>query len=80
MGSGSAEQRRRVPPRRNDTTSRNEAFHGPGAAPHAGGIRMTLDSVLTLFRWNRVASVLLAIFIVVSAAEIIVTQVRRLVI
>ena len=43
----------------------------------AGGIGMVLDSALNLFQWNRVAMVLLAIFAVVIAAEIVVTQVRR---
>jgi phosphonate transport system permease protein len=46
----------------------------------AGGIGMVLDSALNLFQWNRVAMVLLAIFVVVIAAEIVVTQVRRRVI
>ena len=46
----------------------------------AGGIGMVLDSALNLFQWNRVAMVLLAIFAVVIAAEIVVTQVRRRVI
>src|SRR4029450_8994134 len=46
----------------------------------AGGIGMVLDSALNLFQWTRVAMVLLAIFVVVIAAEIIVTQVRRRVI
>jgi len=43
----------------------------------AGGIGMTLDSALNLFQWNRVAVILLAIFVVVILAEIVVTQVRR---
>jgi phosphonate transport system permease protein len=46
----------------------------------AGGIGMVLDSALNLFQWNRVAMVLLAIFVVVIAAEVVVTQVRRRVI
>ncbi len=46
----------------------------------AGGIGMVLDSALNLFQWNRVATVLLAIFVVVIAAEVVVTQVRRRVI
>ena len=46
----------------------------------AGGIGMVLDSALNLFQWNRVAMVLLAIFAVVIAAEVVVTQVRRRVI
>ncbi|MFO1198346.1 MAG: phosphonate ABC transporter, permease protein PhnE [Burkholderiaceae bacterium] len=43
----------------------------------AGGIGMTLDSAMNLFQWNRVAMVLFAIFAVVIAAEVVVTQVRR---
>ncbi len=43
----------------------------------AGGIGMALDSALNLFQWNRVAVILLAIFVVVILAEIVVTQVRR---
>ena len=46
----------------------------------AGGIGMVLDSALNLFQWPRVAVVLVAIFAVVVAAEIVVTQVRRRVI
>lgn len=38
---------------------------------------MTLDSAMNLFQWNRVATVLFAIFVVVIAAEVVVTQVRR---
>ena len=40
-----------------------------------GGIGMVLDSALNLFQWPRVAVILAAIFGVVIAAEIIVTQV-----
>src|SRR6266404_4985526 len=43
----------------------------------AGGIGMILDSALNLFKWNRVATILLAIFVVVILAEIVVTFVRR---
>jgi phosphonate transport system permease protein len=42
----------------------------------AGGIGMVLDTALNLFQWNRVAAVLLAIFIVVIVAEIVVTRIR----
>ena len=38
---------------------------------------MILDSALNLFQWSRVASILLAIFMVVILAEIGVTFVRR---
>jgi phosphonate transport system permease protein len=43
----------------------------------AGGIGMTLDSALNLFQWNRVATILLAIFVVVILAEVVVTFVRK---
>jgi len=43
----------------------------------AGGIGMALDSALNLFQWNRVAVILLAIFAVVIAAEIVVTVARK---
>jgi phosphonate transport system permease protein len=43
----------------------------------AGGIGMTLDSAMNLFQWNRVATILLAIFAVVIAAEVVVTIVRK---
>ena len=43
----------------------------------AGGIGMTLDSALNLFQWDRVALILVAMFAVVIAAEIGVTQVRK---
>lgn len=43
----------------------------------AGGIGMILDSALNLFQWNRVATILGAIFAVVILAEIVVTFVRR---
>jgi len=38
---------------------------------------MALDSALNLFQWNRVAVILLAIFAVVIAAEIVVTVARK---
>ena len=43
----------------------------------AGGIGMALDSALNLFQWDRVAVILLAIFAVVIAAEIVVTVARK---
>jgi len=43
----------------------------------AGGIGMTLDAALNLFQWQRVATILLAIFVVVIVAEILVTVVRK---
>jgi phosphonate transport system permease protein len=46
----------------------------------AGGIGMALDSAMNLFQWDRVAVVLIAIFVVVVVAEIVVTQTRKRVI
>ena len=43
----------------------------------AGGIGMALDTAMNLFQWERVATVLVAIFTVVVLAEVIVTQVRK---
>jgi len=43
----------------------------------AGGIGMALDAALNLFQWDRVALILAAMFAVVIAAEIVVTQVRK---
>ena len=43
----------------------------------AGGIGMTLDSAMNLFQWNRVATILIAIFAVVILAEVVVTVVRK---
>jgi phosphonate transport system permease protein len=43
----------------------------------AGGIGMTLDSAMNLFQWNRVATILLAIFVIVVLAEIVVTFIRK---
>ena len=42
----------------------------------AGGIGVALDTALNLLYWDQVAVVLIAIFIVVILAEIIVTTVR----
>lgn len=42
----------------------------------AGGIGMVLDTAMNLFQWNRVATVLLAVFAVVVIAEVAVTQLR----
>ncbi len=43
----------------------------------AGGIGMALDTALNLFQWDRVATVLVAIFAVVVIAEIGVSALRR---
>jgi len=43
----------------------------------AGGIGMALDTALNLFQWDRVATVLLAIFVVVIATEVVVPGIRR---
>ena len=43
----------------------------------AGGIGMALDTALNLFQWERVAMLLVAIFVVVIIAELAVTQVRK---
>jgi len=43
----------------------------------AGGIGVALNTAMNLFQWDRVATVLLAIFAVVIAAEVIVTQIRK---
>lgn len=43
----------------------------------AGGIGMALDTAMNLFQWDRVATILLAVFAVVVAAEVVVTQVRK---
>ena len=42
----------------------------------AGGIGVALNTAMNLFQWDRVAVVLLAIFVVVIVAEIVVTWVR----
>lgn len=46
----------------------------------AGGIGMALDTALNLFQWDRVALILVAILVIVIAAELVVTQVRKRVI
>lgn len=43
----------------------------------AGGVGMALDTALNLFHWDRVAMVLVSIFAIVIAAEIVVSAVRR---
>ncbi len=43
----------------------------------AGGIGMIIDTSLNTFRWDRVAMALIAILLVVVAAEILVTYVRK---
>ena len=43
----------------------------------AGGIGMALDAALNLFQWDRVALILVAMFVVVICAEVGVTQVRK---
>ena len=43
----------------------------------AGGIGMALDSAINLFQWDRVALILITIFVVVVIAEVVVTQIRK---
>ncbi|BBD08204.1 phosphonate ABC transporter, permease protein PhnE [Desulfovibrio ferrophilus] len=43
----------------------------------AGGIGVALDTALNLFRWDEVSLILLCIFAVVIAAEILVTKIRE---
>lgn len=43
----------------------------------AGGIGLVLDSAMNFFQWQRVTTILLAIFVVVILAEILVTQIRK---
>ena len=43
----------------------------------AGGIGMALNSAIDVFEWDRVALVLVVIFVVVLAAEIVATQLRK---
>jgi phosphonate transport system permease protein len=43
----------------------------------AGGIGVALNTAMNLFQWDRVATVLLAIFTVVIVAEVVVTQIRK---
>lgn len=43
----------------------------------AGGIGVVLNTAIDLFHWNRVALVLVTIFAVVAAAELVVLQIRK---
>ncbi|WP_198376717.1 phosphonate ABC transporter, permease protein PhnE [Neoroseomonas rubea] len=43
----------------------------------AGGIGVALDDAINFFQWDKVATILLAILVVVILAEIVVTRVRR---
>ncbi len=43
----------------------------------AGGIGMAMDTAMNLFRWDQVAVVLTAVFVVVILAEIAVTVIRK---
>ncbi len=43
----------------------------------AGGVGMVLDTSLNLFFWERVSVILLAIFVVVILAELLVTYIRK---
>lgn len=43
----------------------------------AGGIGVALDTALNLFRWHQVAMILVCIFTVVIAAEVLVTKIRQ---
>ncbi|MFZ9298555.1 MAG: PhnE/PtxC family ABC transporter permease, partial [Hylemonella sp.] len=43
----------------------------------AGGIGMALDTAMNLFQWDRVSLILVAIFVIVLAAEVVVTQLRK---
>ena len=43
----------------------------------AGGIGMALDTAINLFQWDRVALILVTVFVVVVLAEIVVTQIRK---
>lgn len=43
----------------------------------AGGIGMALDTALNLFQWERVALILIAIFVIVVVAEVVVSAVRK---
>jgi len=43
----------------------------------AGGIGVVLNTSIDLFQWNRVALVLVATFVVVAVAELVVLQIRR---
>jgi phosphonate transport system permease protein len=43
----------------------------------AGGIGVALDSAMNRFHWHRVAVILIAIFVVVILAEVLVTAIRK---
>jgi phosphonate transport system permease protein len=43
----------------------------------AGGIGMAMDSAMNLFQWDRVALMMVAIFVIVIVAEIVVTAIRK---
>jgi len=43
----------------------------------AGGVGMALDTALNLFQWERAATILAAIFVVVLVAEVATTQLRK---
>jgi phosphonate transport system permease protein len=43
----------------------------------AGGIGMALDTTMNLFQWDRVALILVSIFVIVLIAELVVTQLRK---
>jgi phosphonate transport system permease protein len=43
----------------------------------AGGIGVALDDAINFFHWDRVATILLAILVVVLLAEVLVTRVRK---
>ena len=43
----------------------------------AGGIGMALDTAINLFQWDRVAMILVTVFVVVVIAEVVVTQIRK---
>ena len=43
----------------------------------AGGIGMALDTAINLFQWDRVALILVTVFVVVVLAEVVVTQIRK---
>ena len=43
----------------------------------AGGIGMALDTAMNLFRWEQVSLILLSIFVIVLAVELMVTQIRK---
>jgi phosphonate transport system permease protein len=43
----------------------------------AGGIGMALDTAINLFQWDRVAMILVTVFVVVIVAEVVVTRIRK---